>query len=81
MGDSVIVAVIDTGIDATNPELQGQVTKGYLPSLQEEIPAGEDSSYGGAHGTHVSGIIAAKSDGKGIVGIAPNVKLMPIVIF
>ena len=81
LGDSVIVAVIDTGIDATNPELQGQVTKGYLPSLQEEIPAGEDSSYGGAHGTHVSGIIAAKSDGKGIVGIAPNVKLMPIVIF
>jgi len=81
MGDSVIVAVIDTGIDATNPELQGQITKGYLPSLHKEIPVGEDSSYGGAHGTHVSGIIAAKKDGKGIVGIAPNVELMPIVIF
>ncbi|MEN6514912.1 MAG: S8 family serine peptidase [Fervidobacterium sp.] len=85
-GDGIIIAVLDTGIDATNPELQGQVTKGYLPSSEKEIPdkeipAGEDSSYGGAHGTHVSGTIAAKRDGKGIVGIAPNVTLMPIVIF
>ncbi|HPZ18295.1 MAG TPA: S8 family serine peptidase [Fervidobacterium sp.] len=81
LGNGVTVAVLDTGIDATNPELQGQVIKGYSASSDKEIPAGTDSSYGGAHGTHVSGTIAAKKDGRGIVGISPNVKLMPIVIF
>ncbi|MDP4183094.1 MAG: S8 family serine peptidase, partial [Bacillota bacterium] len=37
-----------------------------------------DSSTSDMHGTHVSGIIAAKDNGKGICGIAPNVKIMPL---
>jgi len=40
-----------------------------------------DSSFGGSHGTHVAGTIAAKRDGRGVVGVAPNAKIMPIVIF
>lgn len=80
-GTGVVVAVIDTGVDGTHPDLAGQVIAGYRPATDEELPAGTDSSYGGAHGTHVSGTIAAKADGKGIVGIAPNAKIMPIVIF
>lgn len=80
-GTGVIVAVIDTGVDGTHPDLEGQVIAGYRPATDEELPAGADSSYGGAHGTHVAGTIAAKADGKGIVGIAPNAKIMPIVIF
>ncbi|HOM74817.1 MAG TPA: S8 family serine peptidase [Fervidobacterium sp.] len=80
-GTGVVVAVIDTGVDGTHPDLEGQVIAGYRPATDEELPAGTDSSYGGAHGTHVSGTIAAKADGKGIVGIAPNAKIMPIVIF
>ncbi|MGB4751397.1 MAG: S8 family serine peptidase [Fervidobacterium sp.] len=80
-GTGVIVAVIDTGVDGTHPDLEGQVIVGYRPATDEELPAGADSSYGGAHGTHVAGTIAAKADGKGIVGIAPNAKIMPIVIF
>jgi len=80
-GTGVIVAVIDTGVDGTHPDLQGQVIVGYRPATDEELPADTDSSYGGAHGTHVAGTIAAKADGKGIVGIAPNAKIMPIVIF
>jgi len=80
-GTGVIVAVIDTGVDGTHPDLEGQVIAGYRPATDEELPAGADSSYGGAHGTHVAGTIAAKADGTGIVGIAPNAKIMPIVIF
>ncbi|NLH36596.1 MAG: S8 family serine peptidase [Thermotogaceae bacterium] len=80
-GTGVIVAVIDTGVDGTHPDLEGQVIAGYRPATGEDLPAGTDSSYGGAHGTHVAGTIAAKADGKGIVGIAPNAKIMPIVIF
>jgi len=80
-GTGVIVAVIDTGVDGTHPDLEGQVIAGYRPKTDKDLPAGTDSSYGGAHGTHVAGTIAAKADGKGIVGIAPNAKIMPIVIF
>jgi subtilisin family serine protease len=80
-GTGVIVAVVDTGVDGTHPDLQGQVIKGYRPAFDEELPAGIDSSYGGSHGTHVAGTIAAKKDGKGIVGVAPGAKIMPIVIF
>lgn len=80
-GTDIVVAVVDTGVDGTHPDLQGQVTKGYRPAFDEELPAGTDSSYGGAHGTHVAGTIAAKKDGKGIIGVAPNAKIMPIVIF
>ncbi|ABS60910.1 peptidase S8 and S53 subtilisin kexin sedolisin [Fervidobacterium nodosum Rt17-B1] len=80
-GTDIIVAVVDTGVDGTHPDLEGQVIEGYRPFIGKVLPAGTDSSYGGAHGTHVAGTIAAKKDGKGIVGVAPNAKIMPIVIF
>lgn len=80
-GTNVIVAVVDTGVDGTHPDLQGQLVKGYRPLTGEELGEASDSSYGGPHGTHVAGTIAAKKDGKGIVGVAPNAKIMPIVIF
>lgn len=80
-GTGIIVAVLDTGVDGTHPDLQGQIMKGYRPSKGEELPEGTDSSYGGSHGTHVAGTIAAKRDGKGVVGVAPGVKIMPIVLF
>ncbi|HCF38830.1 MAG TPA: peptidase S8, partial [Thermosipho africanus] len=80
-GEGVVVAVIDTGVDGTHPDLVGQVIEGYRPLTDEILPAGTDSSYGGAHGTHVAGTIAATDDGLGIVGVAPDAKIMPIVIF
>ncbi|WP_052465410.1 S8 family serine peptidase [Thermotoga profunda] len=80
-GEGIIVAVIDTGVDGTHPDLQGQLVEGYRPLTDEILPAASDSSFGGAHGTHVAGTIAAKMDGTGVVGVAPNAKIMPIVIF
>ncbi|KAF2957283.1 hypothetical protein AS159_09680 [Thermotoga sp. Ku-13t] len=80
-GEGIIVAVIDTGVDGTHPDLQGQLVEGYRPLTDETLPPASDSSFGGAHGTHVAGTIAAKKDGIGVVGVAPNAKIMPIVIF
>lgn len=37
-----------------------------------------DSSSSDTHGTHVAGIIAADDNSKGVVGVAPNVKIMPL---
>jgi len=80
-GSGVVVAVIDTGVDGTHPDLQGQLVEGYRPLTGETLPATSDSSFGGAHGTHVAGTIAAKRDGNGVVGLAYNAKIMPIIIF
>jgi len=79
-GDGIVVAVIDTGVDGTHPDLQGKVIEGYDPVTDTTIPAGADSDFDG-HGTHVAGIIAANDDGQGIVGLAPDALIMPIPIF
>ncbi|ODN30808.1 S8 family peptidase [Fervidobacterium thailandense] len=80
-GDGVIVAVLDTGVDGTHPDLAPNVIKGYNAVNGSEIAPSTDSSIGGAHGTHVAGTIAAVLDGKGVVGVAPKAKIMPVVIF
>jgi subtilisin family serine protease len=80
-GKDIIVAVVDTGVDGTHPDLQGQLVEGYRPLTDETLDPAMDSSFGGAHGTHVAGTIAAKRDETGVVGVAPDAKIMPIVIF
>lgn len=42
--------------------------------------AGQDLSDGNGHGTHVAGIVAAAANGKGVVGVAPQAKLMIIKV-
>jgi subtilisin family serine protease len=79
-GDGIVVAVIDTGIDSTHPDLEGQIEYRYDPILGTEVATKIDYSFG-AHGTHVAGTIAAKKDGIGVTGVAPSAKLMDIPIF
>ncbi len=75
----VIVAIIDTGIDATHDDLKRQsFVKGYNFETHTEIGRGKNSDDNG-HGTLVAGIIGAvPNNGKGISGGAWNVSLMPI---
>ncbi|PIQ28666.1 hypothetical protein COW36_12160 [bacterium (Candidatus Blackallbacteria) CG17_big_fil_post_rev_8_21_14_2_50_48_46] len=76
----VIVAVVDSGIDASHPELQGQVVEGFDFTEKVPVPGGMHDGYG--HGTHVAGVIGAKANnGIGIAGIAPGCRLMPVRIF
>lgn len=78
-GEGVVVAVIDTGVDGQHPDLSGQVLAGADTSTGtiKPIEEGADSDdYG--HGTHVAGIIASKDDGLGIIGIAPESKIVPV---
>jgi subtilisin family serine protease len=80
---SVVVAVLDTGIDATHPEFAGRVVPGFdaqtgLADGPADFGATNDDE---GHGTHVSGTIAAAADnGLGIAGIAPSTSIMPVKI-
>ena len=66
----VLVAILDTGIDKNHEELRGQVI------AEADFTDGTGSSDIYGHGTHVAGIIAAKNDGTGIVGVAPGCLLL-----
>ncbi len=74
----VLVGVLDSGIDATHPDLAGQVDASASVSCIGGVPDTTPSVWSNdviGHGTHVSGIIAAKKNGIGIVGVAPGVRL------
>ena len=69
------VAVIDTGIDYHQPELQAAYKGGH-----NFITGSDDPLDDFGHGTHVSGIIAAADDRSGVVGVAPAVDLWGLKI-
>jgi subtilisin family serine protease len=73
-GAGVLVAVIDTGVDAAHPDLAGNVIAG--PDLVDGDASPDDEN---GHGTHVIGIIAAHAgNGIGIAGAAPGVRVLAI---
>jgi subtilisin family serine protease len=79
----IVVAVLDTGIDASHPEFSGRIVPGYDALTGQADSAGDfgPTNDDEGHGTHVSGTIAAAANnGAGIAGIAPNVSIMPIKV-
>jgi hypothetical protein len=80
---SVLVGVLDSGIDNTHPDLVGQVDAAASVSCLGGIADTTASVWSNdviGHGTHVSGIIAAAKNGIGIVGIAPGVRLAAVKV-
>ena len=73
-GAGVHVAIIDTGIDTTHPDLASNVAGGT------NCTSGGKRGYqdGHGHGTHVAGIVAALDNGEGVVGVAPAAKLWAV---
>ncbi len=76
-GAGVKIAVIDTGIDYNHPELKGNYRGGYDFVNNDDDPV-DDSLRG--HGTLVAGIIAARVNGQGVVGVAPEASLYALKI-
>ena len=78
---TVIIAIIDSGIEATHEDFAGKLVPGWDFSDNDPDPDWTDSGVGD-HGVHVAGIAAAATDnGKGGVGTGFNCKIMPLKIF
>jgi len=90
--ENVIVAVVDSGVHSSHEDLRDRLVTGYDaynsrkglnysdPSRLSYIPSEKFASFG--HGTHCAGIIAGSANNqRGIAGVAPNVKIMPVKVF
>ena len=75
---NVTVGVIDTGIDATHPDLYGQVSTTLSKCFPDETQSALVDING--HGTHVAGIIGGKANNGGMVGVCWNVTLVSLRI-
>ncbi|MET0495338.1 MAG: type VII secretion-associated serine protease mycosin [Actinoplanes sp.] len=74
-GAGVRVAVVDSGTDASHPQLEGQIEQGF--DMLSGGPGGNIDCI--SHGTAVASIIAARrQQGVGFVGLAPGAKIMPV---
>lgn len=70
-GENIRVAILDTGIELNHPDFQEDSI------LEKEEFSGSGSvvdTYG--HGTHIAGIIGARSTGNGVIGVAPECGLL-----
>lgn len=83
--DPVVVAVVDTGVDDTNPDLKNKMwnnTVGLRGGKHGINLTGGDeedtSDDAGGHGTHCAGIIGAEWNDFGVSGIAQNTEIMAI---
>lgn len=77
---SLIIAIVDTGIDGTHPDLSARVLAGYNFVSSEPIPAHTNSDDNG-HGTHVAGIASAvTNNGLGVAGMAWEARMMPVKV-
>ncbi|WP_074318979.1 S8 family serine peptidase [Micromonospora cremea] len=85
----VTVGVLDTGVDASNPDIAPNfnwaLSRNFAPDLTDvdgpcEVPSCLDAvgTDDGGHGTHVAGTIGAAANGFGLSGVAPKVSLVEL---
>jgi subtilisin len=74
-GKAIKVAVLDSGIDGTHPDLADNY-KGEISFVPDESNPTDYNS----HGTHCAGTIAARINGVGVVGVAPAAYLYAVKV-
>jgi subtilisin family serine protease len=77
---TVLVGHIDTGVDPAHGDLAPNVETADSVSCVGGAPNQDPAAWrdDSGHGTHTAGLIAAADDGHGIVGVAPNVRIVAI---
>lgn len=74
-GTGVKVAVIDSGVDYTHPDLSGRVAGGY-----DFVNGDTDPMDDNGHGTHVAGTVAALDNDVGVVGVGPEISIYALKV-
>ncbi|MEV7025922.1 S8 family serine peptidase, partial [Kitasatospora sp. NPDC093558] len=81
----VLVAVLDSGVDDTHPDLRAAVDPRASASCADGRPDPRSGSWRpdpgvgeSGHGTHVAGIVGAMRDGRGVTGVAPGVRIAAV---
>ena len=74
-GTGARVAIIDTGIHYTHPDLDANYKGGYDFVNNDDDPMDDNG-----HGTHVAGTVAAEDNGNGVIGVAPEAYLYGIKV-
>lgn len=74
-GKSIKIAVLDTGISSSHPDLTVSGGINLVGKLKNK-KWNDDNG----HGTHVSGIIAARNNSIGVVGVAPDAQLFAVKV-
>ena len=77
-GRGVRVAVLDGGLYADHEDLAGAVDRAASRSCTEGTFDSDVGTFW--HGTHVAGIVGARNDGKGVIGIAPDATLIGVKV-
>jgi len=81
LGAGARVAVLDAGMDLTNPDLVPNINQGLAISfVPGEVVQPQCTAPCFNHGTHVAGIIAAAINGLGVQGVAPQAELVPVKV-
>jgi subtilisin family serine protease len=75
-GAGIKVAIIDTGIDCGHPDLTPNCVYGV-----NKVSKGNKGPFDDhGHGTHVAGIVAARDNGFGVIGVAPKATLYAVKV-
>ncbi len=73
--NEVVVAVLDTGVDFTHPDLQGRLLPGRNYRFAGATPQDDNG-----HGTHIAGLIAAAANNGGMVGAGWDARILPMKV-
>ena len=73
-----IAYIIDSGIDASHPDLNVDVSKGF--NAFSNGPDGDLTYDGSGHGTHVAGTVAAIDNTIGVIGVAAGATVVPVKV-
>ncbi|MFQ3609941.1 MAG: S8 family serine peptidase [Fimbriimonadales bacterium] len=77
-----VMAIVDTGVDRTHPDLQARLLPGYDFGGDANGIRDSDPSDPFGHGTYVAGIAGAvANNGLGVAGVAPEGKILPVKVF
>ena len=78
---NIVIAVVDSGIDDTHPDLADNLVQGYDFFDDDDFPVPEPIDPDGGHGTACAGLIAAQGNNTiGVTGVANTSKMMPVRI-